>query len=107
MSAPPSLNINHEEALLEDQEILELLREGAVKVSKPSLDQFLSSTFLILKKDGVHQPVVKLKKLNRHVPYVHLKMEGLFLLKELLKKCFGLGPAQRIFTKIMKILISM
>ena len=30
--------------------------------------------------------VINLKKLNQHIPYEHFKMEGLFLLKELLQK---------------------
>ena len=86
VSVPPPLNMNQEEVLLEDQEIQDLLREGAVKLSEPSSDQFLSSIFLIPKKNGGHHPVINLKKLNQHIPYVHFKMEGLVLLKELLQK---------------------
>jgi len=91
--------------------------------------------------------VINLKNLNRHIPYLHFKMEGLFLLKDMLvqndfmikldlkdayfsvpldtqsqkfvsfqwkKKiyqflcmCFGLGPAPRLFTKLMKVPISL
>ena len=117
-------------------------------MSEPSSDQFLSSIFLIPKKNGGHRSIVNLKKLNQYISCVHFKMEVLFLLKEHLRRgncrckidrkdtyfsvllhegflnflkfkwkgsiyqflCrvyFGFGPATRIFTKIMKILISL
>ena len=50
VSALPSLNMNQEEILLENQEIQELLGEGTVRS-----DQFLSSIFLISKKNGGHR----------------------------------------------------
>ena len=55
VSALPSLNMNQEEILLENQEIQELLGEGTVKLSELSSDQFLSSIFLISKKNGGHR----------------------------------------------------
>lgn len=53
---------------------------------QPSPDQFLSSIFVILKKDTGHCPVINLKTLNRSLAYKHFEMEGLFLLKEVLEK---------------------
>jgi len=38
------------------------------------------------KKDGGQRPVINLKGLNQHIPYVHFKMEGLHLLKEIVQK---------------------
>ena len=67
---------------LVDQEVQDMLRKGAIRVSDPKEDQFLSSLFLVEKKDGGNRPVVNLKELNRNIPYQHFKMEGLFLLKE-------------------------
>ena len=135
-------------SLIIDQQIQELLRKEMVKVSEPSSDQFLSSIFLIPKKNGGHRSIVNLKKFNQYISCVHLKMEVLFLLKEHLQRgncwctidhkdtyfsvllhedsqnflkfkwkgsiyqflCrvyFVFGPATRIFTKTMKIPISL
>lgn len=52
---------------------------------QPSPDQFLSSIFVILKKDTGYCPVINLKTLNRSLAYKHFEMEGLFLLKEVLQ----------------------
>ena len=67
-----------------DQEVPGMSKKGAIVVSDPKEDQFLSSLFLVKKKDGGNCPVVNLKDLNRNIPYQHFKMEGLLLLKEML-----------------------
>ena len=130
-----------------DQEVQDMLRKGAIVVSDPKEDQFLSSLFLVKKKDGGNRPVVNLKDLNRNIPYRHFKMEGLFLLKEMLLPgdkmckidlkdayfaiplsvksrkyvrfqwkgllyefcclCFGLSPAPLVFTKLLKVPMSL
>ena len=99
------------------------------------------------KEGGGNRPVVNLKDLNRNIPYRHFKMEGLFLLKEMLLPgdkmckidlkdayfaiplsvksrkyvrfqwkgllyefcclCFGLSPAPLVFTKLLKVPISL
>ena len=41
--------------------------------------------FLVRKKDSKQRPVIKLKKLNQSVVPKHFKMEGIHLLKDLLK----------------------
>ena len=58
--------------------------KGAIVISDPKEDPFLSSLFLVKKKDGGNYPVVNLKDLNRNVPYQQFKMKGLFLLKKML-----------------------
>jgi len=119
-----------------------MLEKGAFqKVSNPR-DFYQSVLFLVEKKDGGQRPVTNLKNLNKHIPYLHFKMEGLFLLRyfdskrlydkirferciffsifkslsvfsgrekiyEFLCMCFGLGPAPRLFTKLMKVPISL
>lgn len=78
--------MNQVKVFLADQDIQETLRKEAIQNVKPSPDQFLSSIFVIPKKGTGHRSVINLNKLNKHIPYVHFKMEGLFLLKEVLEK---------------------
>ena len=40
--------------------------------------------FLVGKRFGTYRPAIKLKDLNKHVPYQHFKMEGVPYLKFLL-----------------------
>ena len=80
------VQINQEEVLLVHQETQKMLRRGAIQKVQPSLEQFLSSIFIIPKKDTGHRPVINSKKLNKHIPCEHFKMEGLFLLKEVFQK---------------------
>ena len=144
---PNLCQLTKEASDLVDQEVQDMLRKGAIVVSDPKEDQFLSSLFLVKKKDGGNRPVVNLKDLNRNIPYRHFKMEGLFLLKEMLLPgdkmckidlkdayfaiplsvksrkyvrfqwkgllyefcclCFGLSPAPLVFTKLLKVPISL
>ena len=69
-----------------DEEIEKMLEKQAIKLVQLSKDQFLSTLFLVAKKNTGHCPVINLKKLNRYIPYEHFKTEGLFLLKEILQK---------------------
>ena len=46
----------------------------------------MSNLFLVGKKDGGNRPVINLKNLNASIPYLHFKMEGLHLLKDILKE---------------------
>ena len=148
-TAPPSaISMSQKEIAIVDQEIQEMLKKDAVKLVQHSTEnQFLSSIFIVPKKDSGHRSVINLRKLNKHIPYIHFKMEGPFFLKEILLKgdymckidlkdayfsvllnrksqkfvsfkwkdliyqflclCFAMGPAPRIFTKLMKVPISL
>ena len=68
------------------QEVKEILEKDAIKKSIHCKDQFVSYPFLVSKKDGGKQPVIILKELNTFIPYKHLKMQGLHLLKEILEQ---------------------
>ena len=81
---PNLCHLTKEASDLVDQEVQDMLKKGVIVVSNPKEDQFLSSLFLLQKKDGRNRPVVNLKDLNSNIPYRHFKMEGLFLLKEML-----------------------
>ena len=62
-----------------------MLRKGAIVVSD-SQRVPVSQLFVSCEKErwGGNRPLVNLKDLNRNIPYQHFKMEGLFLLKEML-----------------------
>ena len=129
------------------KEVEDLLSKRVINLIYQQKDQFLSTLFLALKKDGNQRPVINLKQLNQFIPYQHFK-EGLHFLKkvtiileyaricqnmqagfegylflcpikqkiremceislvrylhEFICLCFGLGPAPRVFTKLLKI----
>ena len=65
-----------------------MLTKGAIHLVHQKGGQFLSHLFLVPKKDGEKRPVINLKTLNSFNPYSHFKMEGLHLLKNLLRKLF-------------------
>ena len=48
--------------------------------------EFLSNLFLIDKSDGGKRPVINLSSLNSFILYQHFKIEGLYLLKDLLQE---------------------
>ncbi len=47
---------------------------------------FTSQLFSVPKKDGGTRPIINLKALNLFVHKVHFKMEGIHMLKDVLKK---------------------
>ena len=83
---PAAIQFSEKDKSLIDLEIQGMLEKGAIRIVKELHGQFLSPLFLVEKKDAGYRPVVNLKKLNRNIPYVHFKIEGLSLLKELLSK---------------------
>ena len=58
---------------------------------KPVSGQFLSSLFLVPKRNGNSRPVINLKELNVFLKYDHFKMEGIHLLRDLLQPQDWLG----------------
>ncbi len=62
---------------------------GKNAISQISADThlgFYSQMFLVPKKDGKQRPVINLKRLNHSVLTEHFKMEGIHMLKDLLKQ---------------------
>ena len=82
---PPLTFHNQSEKVVIDREISEMFQKGAIQVVSPMNGEFLSSVFLVKKKDGGNRPVINLKELNSYVTYQHFKMEGLYLLKHLVQ----------------------
>jgi len=83
---PHKAKISKEESLLVNKEVEAMLEKGAIQKTEFREGQFLSNIFLVTKKQGGYRPVINLKNLNAYIPYLHFKMEGLHLLKDLLKE---------------------
>lgn len=78
-------HFNMDQQRLVALEIAELCQKGAVtEVRSTPTNCFLSTLFLVPKKDGGQRPVINLKSLNSFVEVPHLKMED--TLKNLLTK---------------------
>ena len=82
---PAQLNQTQQE--LVSQEIKDMISKGAVtELQTLPVGGFLSTLFLVPKKDGGQGPVINLKKLNSFINAPHFKMEGIHTLKSLLQK---------------------
>lgn len=68
-----------------DKEVPTLVQKGAIKQVPPSEDQFISTIFIVPKKDGSFRPIINLKYLNEFVEYHHFKQENLAFALGLLK----------------------
>ena len=110
---PHQANMSREEKDLVQKEVEAMLAKGAIQRTQSQKGQFLSNIFLVAKKQGGNRPVINLKHLNAYIPYQHFKMEGLGLLKDMLKEkdymvkidlrdayfCVPLHPSQRKFIR--------
>lgn len=67
-------------------QIQEMLEKGVIKPVNNCKNQFISNLFLVSKKNGGQRPVINLRQLNQFLVYKHFKMEGLFMVKDLLQK---------------------
>ena len=68
-------------------EVDKMILQGAIHpVTSNTEGGFVSSIFLVDKKDGVHRPVINLKNLNFFVDFHYFKMEGIHMLWDLLKE---------------------
>ena len=65
-----------------------MLEKAAIHVVHPHEKEqgFVSALFLVPKKGGGQRPVVNLRPLNQYVHYEHFKMEGIHMLRDLLRK---------------------
>ena len=83
----PLLPLSEEETLAMDNQIKSLQDKAIHKapVSDKELG-FVSSLFMVPKKGGGQRAVINLKALNKFVEYSHFKMEGIHMLRDLLRK---------------------
>ena len=84
---PASPHFSKEETESLETEVGKMISKGAITpVESGTENGFVSSIFLVPKKDGGHRPIINLKRLNYFVPHHHFKMEGIHMLKDLLKQ---------------------
>lgn len=68
-------------------EIAQMRQKGAISlVEENRKEGFLSTFFLVPKKECGHRPIINLKRLNQFIPHHHFKVEGIHMLKDLLRK---------------------
>lgn len=84
----PLLPFSEEETLAMDNEIKSLQGKGAIHKAPMSDKEpgFVSSLFMVPKKGRGQRPVINLKALNNFVEYSHFKMEGINMLRDVLRK---------------------
>ncbi len=86
--APKELSFNHIESASLSEEVTLMLKKKAI-IEIPTQQEakgFTSQLFSVPKKDGGTRPIINLKALNLFVHKVHFKMEGIHMLKDVLKK---------------------
>ena len=66
------------------EELTKLLNKGVLVLADPCTPGFYSHIFTIPKKSGEQRLIINLKNLNQYIPHVHLKMEGLVQLQDML-----------------------
>ena len=82
---PPQLSFTEKEEECMQEEIQSMLDKQAISVAGASSESFFSQMFLVPKKDGRQRPVTNFKRLNQSVKTEHFKMEGIHMLKDLLR----------------------
>ena len=66
-------------------EVEGMLSKQAIEETTPRGRGFVSTLFLVPRKDGGQRPVINLKSLNTFVHTEHFKIEGIHVLKDLLR----------------------
>lgn len=84
----PSTHVSDCQASLIDEEVKEMIQKGAVHAVPNShpRDGFVNSLFLVPKKGGGQRPVINFKGLNQFLKYQHFKVEGIHMLRDLVKE---------------------
>ena len=90
-SAKAYLTFSRHESEKVDSKVALLREKGVLHVACPVPDQFVSSLFLVPKRDGNSRAVINLKDLNVFLQYDHFKTEGIHLLRHLLQPNDWLG----------------
>ena len=77
------------ERTIMNEQIEKLLDKGVIFKSTLESGGFISTIFLIPKKDGTHRLILNLKNLNEYVAYHHFKMDNIQTVLKLIRPgCF-------------------
>lgn len=80
------MNLSQKDKQIISKEIQDLLDLGVISRCKDDSNQFLSSVFTILKRDGSYRFILNLKNLNKFVVSYHFKLEDIRTVCKLLSK---------------------
>jgi hypothetical protein len=69
-----------------DAEVASLLSKGAIEEIPFESSCFVSGIFVIPKSSGGFRPIINLKSLNKFVEHLHFKMEGVSVLRGMVRK---------------------
>ena len=83
----PSMIVSVEDQVVIDKEIEEMIQKQAIQSVPPHHHKtsFLSTLFVVPKIGRGQRPVFNLRQLNQFVRYNHFKMEGIHMLRDLVK----------------------
>ena len=84
----PNLNLEQKQIL--QKEILDLEQKSAIVRVVPLQDHYISNMFTVPKKDGGFRPIINLRPLNVFLHYQHFKMEGLYMVQDLIERDYYL-----------------
>ncbi len=83
---PEEIRGTEERLQLVDQEVIVLLKKGAIVEVDFSEDRFYSRMFLVPKKGNKWRPVLDLRSINKYIYKKHFKQEGVHTLRNTIKK---------------------
>uniref|UniRef100_H2ZUN1 ribonuclease H n=1 Tax=Latimeria chalumnae TaxID=7897 RepID=H2ZUN1_LATCH len=85
-SWPRESRFSLDKEVLIRQELGKLVQKQVISPVNPDVGpRFVSTIFLVPKKDSGWRPVINLRSLNRFIVFQHFKMEGLHLLRDTLQ----------------------
>ncbi len=68
-----------------DEEVSSLLRKKAIEIVPDCDSCHVSGLFVIPKRTGGYRPIVNMKSRNKFIEYRHFKMEGIPVLKDIIR----------------------
>ena len=74
---PYSIGRGYEEVNIINEEIKKLTKNQVTKITNIEHDDFFSSVFTRIKKDGSHRMILNLKHLNQYISSPHFKMDSI------------------------------
>ena len=83
---PNVIDFGFERNRMVDQEVQDLLGNGAISECEHESGEFISNKFLANKKGSKFRPVINLKKLNLFIEYHYFKMENIDIVLKSIKR---------------------